>query len=72
MYDNAKLEIKIVAVRQLVSRGICDLVIVSVGYGSNNRLRVWERVESMVCYSHRQHFHQSLLPAIQKFTEYER
>lgn len=50
MYDNAKLEIKIVAVRQLVSRGICDLVIVLVGYGSNNRLGVWERVKWIVCH----------------------
>ena len=37
---------KIVVVRQLISRGLWGLVMVLVGYGSNNnRLRVCERVE---------------------------
>ena len=37
---------KLVAVKQLVSRGMRSFVMVLVVYGNNdNRLRAWERVE---------------------------
>ena len=47
---------KIVAVRQEFSKVICGFIMVLVWlvYGSNdNRLRLCERVEWMVCYSGR-------------------
>ena len=45
-YENANFRMKIVTIKQLDSRGIWDLVIVLVGYGSNNnRLRVCEKVD---------------------------
>ena len=41
---------------------------VLVGYGTNDdRLRVWEMVEWMICHSYRKHVHQKLLlPAIEQ------
>ena len=41
-------------------------------YGSNdNRLRVWEKVDLMVCHSDCKHLHQGLLPAIHQLSESE-
>ena len=43
-----------------------------VGYGStDNRLRVWDRVQQMVCHSYRKHLHQSLLHARRQYSESE-
>lgn len=55
---------KIVAVRKEFSKVICGFIMVLVWlvYGSNdNRLRLCERVEWMVCYSGRKYVHQILL-----------
>ena len=61
---------KIVAVRQVVSIGF--IIMVLVGYGSNdNRLRIWERVEWMVCHSDRKHLYQRPLPAIHQLSVFE-
>ena len=39
-----------------------------VGYGSNdNRLRVWEKLDYIVCHSDSNHSHQRLLSAITIF-----
>ena len=44
-YENAMLKVKIITVKQLVSRSIWILAMVLVSYGTNvNKLRVWERV----------------------------
>ena len=57
-YNNIACVMKVAAVRQLVSRAILGLVMVLVGYESNDkRLRVWERVEWMVSYSYCKHLH---------------
>ena len=43
---------KIVTIKQLVSRGIWDLVIVLAGYGSNNnKSRVYENVDRLPFWS---------------------
>ena len=60
---------EIVGVRQLVFRGMWFLVIVSVGYGSNNRLSGWERVVWMICHSNHKYLQQRLLPTIHQFSE---
>ena len=51
----------------VLSIGMWGLVMVLVGYGTNDiRLRVWEMVEWMICHSFCKHLHQRLLlPAIQ-------
>ena len=39
---------KIVTIKELVSTGMCDLVILLVGYGNNsNKLRVYENVDGL-------------------------
>lgn len=67
-HENAELGMKIVAVRQLIPRGMQDLVMVIVEYGSNdNRLKIKERVERMAYHSDRKHLHQRLLHASTNF-----
>ena len=63
------LKLKTASVKQLVSSDMWGLVIVLNGYGSDNRLKVWKRVECMVFHSDRKHLHlhQRLLPAIYDF-----
>ena len=63
------LKLKTASVKQLVSSDMWGLVIVLIGYGSDNRLKVWKRVECMVFHSDRKHLHlhQRLLPAIHDF-----
>ena len=47
---------------------MCVLVIVLVGYGSNdNRLRVWEKMNSKVFHSDHIDLHRRVLPAIHQF-----
>ena len=56
---------KTVAIKQLVSRGMWDLVIVLVGYGSNNnRLRVYGNGDETVCHSDHKFLPQRVLFAI--------
>ena len=56
--------------KKLVSRGMWVLVMVLVGHGrNNNRLRVWETVDWMVCYSDCKHLHERLLPEMHQFSE---
>ena len=53
---------KIVAIRQLVSRDMLGLLMSLVGCGSNdNRLQVGERMEWMVCLSAHKHLDLKLL-----------
>ena len=67
-YENANFRMKIVTIKQLDSRGIWDLVIVLVGYGSNNnRLRVCEKVDWTPCHSDHQFLPQRVLFAIKIF-----
>ena len=59
VYENGHFRIKIVIIKQLVSRGTWGLVIVFVGYGSNNnRLRVYEKVDWLFCHSNLKHLPQ--------------
>ena len=52
-------------VKQLVSRAMWVLVKVLVEYGSNdNMVRVWEKINWMVCHFDSKHLHQKLLPPI--------
>ena len=45
-------------------------VMVLLGYASiDNRLRVWEKVEWMVCHSDYKPLHQRVLPAIHQFSK---
>lgn len=56
---------KIVAVGQLASKSVRRLMIVLVGYGSNdNRLKVWGSVYWIVCHSDDKHPHQMLLAIV--------
>ena len=49
-HENAKFETKVVAIRELVSRGMWGLMMALVGYGSNDiKLKVEEKVEVMLC-----------------------
>ena len=57
-------------------RGIWVLLMVLVGYGSNdNRLRVWEKVDWIICHSDCKHLYQrsssSSSPAIYQLYEPE-
>lgn len=53
---------KIVAIRQVVSRGMLGLLMSLVGCGSNdNRLQVGKRMEWMVCLSAHKHLDLKLL-----------
>ena len=57
--ENAKPRMKMFAVGQFFSRDVCGLLMVLVGYGSDdNRFRVSERVVWMVCHSDYKHIHQ--------------
>ena len=58
MYENAKLAMKVVADRRLVSRGMLGLMMVLVWFVSNDsRLKLWEGVDWMVCCSNSNNFH---------------
>ena len=49
-------------------RFIVSMEVMIIGYGSNdNRVRIWERVEWMICHSDYKYLHQRLLPAIINF-----
>ena len=70
VYENDKHGMKIIFVGRLASGGMLGLLMVLVGFGSNdNRLRVWERVEWMVCHSYSKHLHQRPLSAICQYSE---
>ena len=70
MYENANFRMKIVTMKQMVSRRMRGLVIVLVGYGSNNnRLKIYEKVYWMVCHSDFKHLPQGALLAIHQFSE---
>ena len=57
---------KTVAINQLVSRGMWNLLLVLVGYGSsNNRLRVYVNVDATVCHSDHKFLPQRVLFAIE-------
>ena len=59
--------------KQLFSRGMWVPVMVLVEYGSNdNRLRVREKVDWIVCHFDCKHLHQRLLPVMHQFSEPER
>ena len=63
---------KIAIIKQLVSRGTGGLVIILVGYGSNNnRLRVYEKVHWLLCHSDLKHLPQRVLLAMHQFFEPE-
>ena len=54
------------ALRELISTGMRGLLMVLVGYGSNNnRLRVLERMKWIVCHSDRKYPRQLLLAVYQ-------
>ena len=54
----------------LVSREMWVLAIVLVGYGRNgSRLKVWEKVDWVICHSNCKHLYQKLLPEIRQFFE---
>ena len=64
---------KIVTTKQLVSKEMWDLVIVLVGYGSNNnKLRVYENVDWTACSSGHKFLSQIALFATKQFSEPER
>ena len=53
--------------------GMWVLVMVLVGYGDNdNRLKIWGKVDWMVCHSDQKHPHQRLPTAIKELSEPER
>ena len=63
---------KIAIIKQLISRGTRGIVIVLVGYGSNNnRLRVYEKVDWLLCHSDLKHLSQRVLLVIHQFFELE-
>lgn len=64
IYIMLNLGWRLLLIRQLVYKGMWSLLMVLVGHGSNNRLRVWERVKWTVCYSNHKHLHERL-----KFSE---
>ena len=68
------LNLEEIQVKQLAYRGIWVLVMVLVGWGSNdNRLRVGEKLDWIICHSDCKHLHQSLLlPVIHQIFEPER
>ena len=64
---------KIVTTKQLVSREMWELVIVLVGYGSNNnKLIVYDKVDWTACYSGHKFLSQRALFAIKQFSEPDR
>ena len=64
---------KIVAIKELLFRGMWNLVIVSVGYGGNsNILSVYENVDWMACHSDYRFLSQKVLFTIKQFSKPER
>ena len=55
-------------INQMVSRGMWVVVMVLVGYWSNdNRLRVWEKTDWIICHSDCKHLLQRLLSVVHQF-----
>ena len=64
---------KIVAIKELLFKGMWNLVIVSVGYGGNsNILSVYENVDWMACHSDHRFLSQKVLFTIKQFSKPER